>query len=93
MRLQAGETTYSSLGEESKYQQSRLGIGDAKCGVTFEWHVYVGSKHRHRHRHKHSRRDGCSRVEVEAVGGLPLAGPTGETNRARAMLLVLVGVV
>lgn len=41
----------------------------------------------------HSRRDGCSRVEIEAAGGLPLAGRTVETNRARAMPLILVQVV
>lgn len=37
----------------------------------------------------HNRRDGCSRVEVEAVDGLPFAGSTVETNRVRAMPLVL----
>lgn len=34
VRLQAGETTYSRLGKEPKYQQSRLAIADAKRGVT-----------------------------------------------------------
>lgn len=33
-RLQPGATTYSRLRKESKYQQSRLGIGDANRGVT-----------------------------------------------------------
>lgn len=32
-RLQPGETTYSRQ-KNSKYQQSRLGIGDAKHGLT-----------------------------------------------------------
>lgn len=41
----------------------------------------------------HSRRDGCSRVEVEAVGRPALAGRTVETNRVRAMPLVLVQAV
>lgn len=58
-----------------------------------EWHVNVEQKHGHRHRHMHSRRDGCSRVEVEAAGGPALAGRTVETNRVRAMPLVLVQAV